>query len=282
MHMRETINPVGKTLWLVESALGSELTLDYLADACGMSRFSLIRVFGVVTGHTVMRYVRERRLSEAARQLVGGASSILDVALDAGYHSHEAFTRAFHDAFGLTPEALRARSSLDGLNLMEPLRMDQQQQYLELEPPRFETSKPMLIAGLGGRFSYETVGNIPELWRRFGEFIGTLPHEVMGAAYGVCVGADGEQFDYVAGVQVTSKDHLPKDFVTVAIPARRYAVFTWRGHISAIHTLCNTIWNKWLPESGERHAKAPDFEKYGQSFDPATGNGGFEIWVPVE
>lgn len=276
------MNPVGKTLWLIESALGSTLTLDYLAQACGMSRFSLIRVFGVVTGHTVMRYVRERRLSEAARQLSAGADNILDVALSAGYQSHEAFTRAFHEEFGITPEALRARSSLSGLNLTEPLRMDQQQQYLELEPPRFETSKAMTIAGLGGRFSYETVGNIPELWRRFGEFIGTLPHEVKGAAYGVCVAADAEQFDYIAGVEVKAASGLPKDFVQVDIPARRYAVFTWRGHISAIHTMCNTIWNKWLPESGERHAAAPDFEKYGQSFDPATGNGGFEIWVPVE
>lgn len=57
-----------------------------------------------------MQYVRERRLTEAARTSANGAPDILNVALNAGCNSHEAFTRAFRDHFGITPEALRARS----------------------------------------------------------------------------------------------------------------------------------------------------------------------------
>jgi AraC family transcriptional regulator len=54
-----------------------------------------------------MHYARGRRLSEAARALAAGAPNILEVALAAGYGSHEAFTRAFRRQFGVPPEALR-------------------------------------------------------------------------------------------------------------------------------------------------------------------------------
>jgi len=43
-----------------------------------------------------------------------------------------------------------------------------------------------------------------------------------------------------------------------------------------------TIWNKWLPESGHQVAEAPEFERYGEEFDPRTGTGGLEIWIPIK
>ena len=93
---------VERAVWFIENRFGSEVTLDAIAEAAGVSRFHLCRLFGVATGQSVMRYVRGRRLTEAARVLAAGASDILAVALDAGYGSHEAFTRAFRDQFGLT------------------------------------------------------------------------------------------------------------------------------------------------------------------------------------
>jgi AraC family transcriptional regulator len=43
-----------------------------------------------------------------------------------------------------------------------------------------------------------------------------------------------------------------------------------------------TIWNLWFPSSGHELVDAPDFERYGEEFDPQTGLGGFEIWVPIK
>ena len=97
--------------------LGRPLTLGEVAEASGLSRFHLTRVFPAATGHSVFGYLRGRRLTEAARALVDGAPDILSVALDAGYGSHEAFTRAFRDVLGLTPEEVRARRSLENLPL---------------------------------------------------------------------------------------------------------------------------------------------------------------------
>src|SRR5262245_55405254 len=102
------MDPVRKAVWYIEGHFAGEITLERISEVAGVSRFHLSRAFGAVTGHSVMRYVRGRRLTEAARALAAGAPDILAVALESGYGSHEAFTRAFRDQFGLTPEALRA------------------------------------------------------------------------------------------------------------------------------------------------------------------------------
>jgi AraC family transcriptional regulator len=111
------MNPVGKALWYIESHFASEITLEDIANIGGVSRYHMSRAFGIATGHSVMRYVRGRRVTEAARSLANGARDILAVALDAGYGSHEAFTRAFRDQFGLTPEMVRAQRHLDNIEL---------------------------------------------------------------------------------------------------------------------------------------------------------------------
>ena len=102
------MHPVGKALWFIETRLADDISLAEIACFAGVSRYHLLRAFGVATGQSVMRHVRGRRLTEAARHLAAGAPDILTVALDAGYGSHEAFTRVFRDQFGLTPEAVRA------------------------------------------------------------------------------------------------------------------------------------------------------------------------------
>src|SRR5580698_2774858 len=107
------MNPAQKALWFIESHLADTLTLDDISGVAGVSRFHMVRAFGAATGFSVMRYVRARRLSEAARALAGGAPDILSLALEADYGSHEAFTRAFRDHFGITPETVRASTCLD-------------------------------------------------------------------------------------------------------------------------------------------------------------------------
>src|SRR5438552_5071107 len=169
-----SMNPAQKALWFIESHLSSALTLDEIAAIGGVSRYHLVRAFAAATGLPVMRYVRARRLSEAARSLVSGVPDILGVALDADYGSHEAFTRAFREHFGITPDAVRAQRRLDILELQEPIIMDST--LLEkLAPPRFEIGKPLLIAGVGERYSCEASAGIPGQWQRFNEHADEIP-----------------------------------------------------------------------------------------------------------
>jgi AraC family transcriptional regulator len=276
------MNPAQKALWFIESHPADALTLDEVAAIAGISRFHMVRAFAAATGLSVMRYVRARRLSEAARALANGAPDILSVALDADYGSHEAFTRAFRDHFGVTPETVRGSKHLDNLQLQEPITMDSTV-IDNLQPPRFATGKPLLVAGVGERYTWQSGAAIPGQWQRFHQKVNDIPDRIGKVAYGVCCnGDDAGNFDYIAGVEVSDSSDLPREFSRVRIPEQRYAVFSHKDHISTIRRTVNTIWNHWLPASGLKAADAPSFERYDENFDPLTGNGGLEIWIPVK
>jgi len=278
------MNAIGKAVWFIESHFAKDISLDEIAETAGLSRYHLSRVFGLTTGRSISGYIRARRLSAAAISLADGASSILAVALDAGYNSHEAFTRAFRDHFGVTPEEIRNRGHIGDLDLMEPIRMDTAP-LPKLEEPRFETAPAMLMAGLQQTYSYGGNAGIPSQWQQFNAYFGEISGQVGNVAYGICTQEEGQDnsFQYMTAVEVRDAGELADGFEILKLPAQTYAVFAHRGHISSIQATCHAIFTEWIPSSGYKHAGLPDLmERYDDRFDVRTGMGLTEIWIPVK
>jgi AraC family transcriptional regulator len=270
-----------KALWYIESHLSEELSLDAIADAVGISRFHLSRAFAVSTGRSLTAYVRARRLSQAARTLAQGAPDILSLALDSGYGSHEAFTRAFRQHFGLPPEQLRAQARLEELTLQEPLKMDNTT-ITSLASPRIVTEEALLIFGLLQHHSQSNAG-IPAQWNRFLPYFGQIDGQIDNVAYGVICNCDeADSCDYICGVAVNQFPSHPPEFARLRIPPQTYAVFDHSGHISSIASTWSSIWEHALADAGYQAANGPAFERYGERFDGRTGLGGLEIWVPIK
>jgi len=283
-HPRDIpMEPVQKALWFVESHSRKAISLDEIARGCHVSAYHLTRAFAATIGISLMRYVRVRRLSEAARKLADGddAEDILSLALDAGYGSHEAFTRAFRDQFGLTPEQVRAQGSLAHIPILEAVAMTSTP-LPELAPPRFETRKAFTAAGLTGRYNCDSPAGIPDQWQRLGPYLGHIPGQIGPTCYGVVFNFDREgNFDYLCGAEVAGTPRLPEGFSTVSVPEQKYAVFAHKGHIAGIRSLCAAIWSQWFPKSGHEPVEGPTLEVYGPEFNGQTGLGGFEVWVAI-
>lgn len=150
------------------------------------------------------------------------------------------------------------------------------------EPTRFADREAMLLAGIRREHTYAGgTRGIPAQWEEF-QRLGEIPGQRGRTAFGVICGAQPEKqvFEYMTGVEVDGFDALPPDLGRMRVPPQHYAVFTHDGHISTIRATWAAIWS-WLPRSGYESAWTPDFEVYGERFDPATGLGGVEIWVPV-
>jgi AraC family transcriptional regulator len=276
------MDPAQKALWFVESHSQEQISLEEIARACKVSAFHLTRAFAATTGTSLMRYVRGRRLSEAARHLARGTDDILRVALDAGYGSHEAFTRAFRDQFGLTPEQIRNRGHLTNIELVEAIAMNATP-IADIAPDRFETHEPMLLAGLVERYACQSPQGIPGQWQRFSPYLGRIAGQRGKTAYGVVYNFDSDSnFDYMCGVEVQGSSSLPEGFQSLQVPRQKYAVFAHKGHVSAIRATLAAIWSKWFPKSGFQAGEAPTFECYGPEFNPSTGLGGFESWIPIQ
>jgi len=150
-----------------------------------------------------------------------------------------------------------------------------------LNRPKFVDHGPMLIAGINAHYTMETRVRIPQQWEQFVPRMRAIP-SVGTDCYGVCWSMSPDcGFDYLTGVEVASADKLPADFQTVSIAPRRYAVFEHTQHVSAIPQTIDTIWVKWVPQCGFKPSHAPCFERYTESFNPQTGMGGMELWVPL-
>ena len=157
-----------------------------------------------------------------------------------------------------------------------------------LDAARLEEGPPLMIAGIRGHFTGSSSGQIADQWTRFIPLVGKISGAKGAAAYGVCFDSSmvGKGFDYLCGVEVSRSSRLPAGFRKVNLPAQKYAVFPHRGHVSEIVHTVKAIYGRWLPTSGHAvpaaSARRPTFfERYGEEFNPRTGRGGIEIWLPI-
>jgi AraC family transcriptional regulator len=96
-----------RVLTHIHEHLDEALDLERLARVACFSSFHFHRIFAAMTGETIADHVRRLRLERAAMELRSGAKHVVQVALDAGYEAHEAFTRSFKTAYGVSPAAFR-------------------------------------------------------------------------------------------------------------------------------------------------------------------------------
>ncbi|HWQ61841.1 MAG TPA: AraC family transcriptional regulator [Negativicutes bacterium] len=109
MENWDKIDAVQRVQEYIEAHITEPLSLHMLARAAGYSPWHTSRIFKQLTGKAPLDYIRSRRLSLAARQLWDRERLIIDVALDFAFNSHEGFTRAFSDQFGVTPQRYRSQ-----------------------------------------------------------------------------------------------------------------------------------------------------------------------------
>lgn len=271
-----------KALFVIERNHNRDLTLEDIASACGVTRYHLAHAFGQTTKLSVMQYTRGRRLTEAARSLARGATNILDLALESGYSSHEAFSRAFRSQFGATPESVRGAGSVDGIAIVEPMATPNRA-AIHVNDPQLTSRPQVRVVGLPAHYSFDATAAIAGQWQRFMTLAGAIPERRPGIPLGVVANIDADGgFEYLCAVEVTAFSTMPSGCVSVVIPAHRYAVFEHRGHISTIQQTYAAIWDEWLPAHELTSSDAPGIEQHTETFDPRTGDGGVDLWIPVE
>ncbi|HST08383.1 MAG TPA: GyrI-like domain-containing protein [Gemmatimonadaceae bacterium] len=157
----------------------------------------------------------------------------------------------------------------------------------------FSNRRKLLLAGVSAHYAEQSSEAFAEQWEKFAPMIGKMPGQVGTEAYGVVTGSFGghDGFEYITGVEVSDLAKVPAKFRRLTIPAQRYAVFVHNGHVSKINETMYTIKKEWLPkwmvpgrtDASQEGGDQPDFfERYGKDFDPKTGTGKVELWVPLK
>lgn len=154
---------------------------------------------------------------------------------------------------------------------------------LRFEPSFYQRDRARLLAGIRQTHAMEKApDNIPKQWQQFLNFKSGLNDVVLDndeVTYGVICAGDDLGFEYMCAAEVSSFDDVPAN-ARLKLQDQHYAVFVYSGHISGIKKVWQSVW-QWVDSSNYQVAEAPCFEKYDWRFNSETGEGGFEIWVPL-
>jgi AraC family transcriptional regulator len=158
---------------------------------------------------------------------------------------------------------------------------------IKLQPPRLQDRRALLMAGLQEHYTPETMNTIPVQWKRLP--FGRIPGQLGRMTYGVVFNLDEKsgEFDYFCGVEISTISPAHAQLKTYKSPQQKYAIFCHRDNVSRLRDSIHTIFNTWLPTSGQMLANpmatSPNLvEYYGENFDPESGTGDMEVWIPIK
>jgi AraC family transcriptional regulator len=239
-----------QTLDYIHAHLDSELPPLELAQRTGFSPHHFHRVFRGMLGESVMGYVRRLRLERAALRLKHGDATVSTVAFAAGYGSHEAFTRAFRERFGVAPSEFRDHDAADA----PPVR-------LLREPERH-----LLAARHVG--AYDGVGAAWDTLMSTAGRLGWLatPPITMGLVYDDPDITAAEHCRYEAaivvppGQPVIVPEWAPTSLVVRTLPAGTWACLVHTGGYDSIQSTYDALLGQALPRRGIELADEPTVE----------------------
>lgn len=280
------LTPLERALEYIEAHLNENVNLRDVSRETGYSYCHMTRLFSAALGEPVGRYIHRRRLYAASQQLVRTDRRIIEIALESGFASPEAFSRAFKAAFGSSPADYR-RAGIDRVvgakRGLEPADVHHIAAGISLTPEILTLGETRL-AGLRGATSLSD-NRLPALWERF---LALRP--APGPWYGVCetqqtaYTPDGDvSFSALVGGPVEALDGLPPPLVGKTLAGGRCAVFTHRGSFANLFKTYQYIYGTWLPAAGVELDGREDFERYARavtSFDDPDNE--VEIFIPIK
>ena len=261
--------------------LDEPLDLQTLAAAAGLSPFHFHRVFRGMVGETPLEFIRRLRMERAASCLVRTSRPVTDIAFEAGYESHEAFTRAFRASYSTSPSGFRRRKQ-PRIDLAATSGMHFNAGGL-LQPfsPRYSggdamdvqiTPRPELRVGTVRHLG--PYNQIPQAFERLGAIAGPAglfrqPGVTMiGIYHDDPETTPQEQLRSDAGIVMPEATPLPDGLVEQRIPAGLYASAVHVGPYEQLADAWARFMGEWLPSSGHRMGAGASYEIYAN--DPTT------------
>lgn len=272
------ITALERAILYIENHLGTDLRVEAVAKEAGYSYYHFTRLFSAILGESVGGYIKKRRLSEAAHQLLYSDRLIIDIALEVGFGSAESFSRAFKSIYHVSPVTYRKNRTELLIGAKPRLDIAQLNHLSEnlTTHPAIVTLPDIKVAGLPGQTTLND-NVLPSLWAEFLTKVSRIPHKTPnGRGFGICEAcSEGNTlytmngdlfFTGIAAVEVDSFDGLTAPFVSKVLKAGRYAVFTHTGSLSRLPESYAYIWGTWSLETKEKLDEREDFELYDKRF----------------
>jgi AraC family transcriptional regulator len=257
-----------RALTHIQGQLDAELPLEDLARVACFSPYHFHRVFRGMVGEPVAEYVRRLRLERAAHRLKRQDQPVTELAFEAGYESHEAFTRAFRAFFGAAPSEYRAahrpapespsRAHYDDLSAFRPPH------YGNHAPVEIRTLRPERVIFIRHTGPYDRVSGT---WQRLAACAGPRGLFGPGTRF-VGVSWDDpditpvERLRYDAAITVSRPVQPEGDIGVAELAGGPYASLVHKGPYETLGGAYQALFGGWLPSSGRELRDDPCLEFY--------------------
>ena len=275
MNYYESLNKVIDT---VEENLTNKIEYKELAKIVGTSAYTLQRIFAFLTGITLTDYIRKRRLSRAAEELLSSDIKIIDLALKYQYDSPVSFSNSFKKMNGISPKLLR--KSNETIKIFPKIEFKPTIETIEeLECRTIKLDKQTLYGITTGVIKREDNKAIQKLFEksRKEKILDFIINNSDGKElyYGLSIDIYDNEISNKIKYYILGKENR-NDFVSVEIPASTWACFKLKTKQQIdILKLYNTIYTKWLPSSEYKEIlQYPQLEIYYEN--------DCEICIPVK
>ncbi|SMF85773.1 transcriptional regulator, AraC family [Paenibacillus uliginis N3/975] len=267
----------------LETHLTETIDYDQIARIACCSTYHFQRMFSFIASVPLSEYIRRRRLTLAAFELQNSDVKVIDIALNYGYESPEAFSRAFKKMHGVMPKSARDKGvtlkAYPRLSFHISIRGDVEMNYKIEEKEAFE------MFGVSTVVSIDGFVEIPAFWNKCVSD-GTVDRirdaanlnendQIHGIKYN-----KGKNYSYMIGYFIPQSG-LQRGFEKLHIAPQTYAIFTTGINPdgqSGILELWKRIWGEWFPTCNYELVNAPEFEMV---YDRGNNMYETEIWIPI-
>ena len=283
------IKQLNEAIEYIEENLSEEISYETISRIAGCSVYNFQRMFSYIADKPLSEYIRNRRLTMAAFDLLNNRDRIIDISLKYGYESQDAFSRAFKNFHGVLPSSVRNETvqlkSCPRLSFQITIKGENHMNYQIEQWPAFKVMG--ICTAMKTSRAFEMV---PGLWENawkdgtMKRFIDNFPDCRPAGFLGIAQGGqwgNSEDMDYIIGVtnhvDVPECKHSPvlegmKEF---SYPAATWAIFEANGDLpNAIQSVYKQFYTEWLPNSGYELADLPVIECYLQENRQ-------EVWIAV-
>ena len=263
-----------KVLIHIQQNLDEPLSLEQLASIACLSPHHFHRVFTGMLGESLHNHIRRLRLERAAKQLTRTRYPVTEIALRAGYETHEAFTRAFRQAFAIAPSLfrknhrpepiVRAQSDVHYTEIQRLRNFHARKPSPEIMNVKVIKHQPLRVAFIRHVGPYCEVG---PTWDRLCTELGRqgligANTRFIGLSHDDPSVTAPENLRHDACITVGDDFQPSGDIGVQIVPGGDYAVLTHFGPYEKFSESYEKLLGEWLPRSGRQLSSASCFELY--------------------
>jgi len=280
------LKQLNDSLNYIEENIEEDIRCEDVASKAFSSYHHFSRMFYALSGVNLGEYIRNRRLTLAASDLVKSNEKIIEVALKYQYKTPESFSKAFKRFHGVSPK--EAKSKQPSLKIFSKLSFQINVKGDYIMNYKIIKESNLKFVGIEKTFTTDSGQNFVEIPKMWGEVMndGTFNEMIeqcdnLGVV-GLCHGFDNKDntFKYLIGVRENSKTKF--DGVKTDFGEQTFAVFEAKGPLpSALQNVIKQVYSEWFPSSSYEHSGGPEIEVYSKG-DSNSEDYMSYYWVPIK